>query len=195
MVVRGAMVLICQLIVLWVLHSNDLMDTWLLGAIWDKLLRIYENPSMLVFPAHLWNLCLRELCMPSSSHWCLHALILLEFLVSQPSHALYCYPRETYPILPSIRGLPRLNPVYLRRYNAFSSEEIVIIVNAWNLVELRVSASLHALNEWIGVFINTMLWGSIVTNTTAALVVQLVYSLLHLSNTLRYLRFVLKILH
>ena len=40
-----------------------------------------------------------------------------------------------------------------------------------------------------------MLRGSIITNTTAALVVQLVYSLLHLSNTLRYLRFVLKILH
>ena len=40
-----------------------------------------------------------------------------------------------------------------------------------------------------------MLRGSIITNTTAALVVQLVYSLLHLSNTLRYLRFVLEILH
>ena len=149
MVVRSAMILVYQLIVLRVLHSNDLIDTWLLGAIWDKLLRIYENPSMLVFPAHLGNLCLRELCMSRSPHWCLHALVLHEFLVSQSSHALYCYPRETYLILPSIRGLSWLNPVYLRRYNAFSSEEVVIIVNAWDLVELRVSASLHALNEWV----------------------------------------------
>ena len=171
MVVRSAMVLVCQLIVFWVLHSNDLMDTWLFGAIWDKLLRIYENPSMLVLPAHLWDLCLRELRMSSSSHWCLHALILLEFLVSQPSHALYCYPRETYPILPSIRGLPRLNPVYLRRYNAFPSEEVVIIVNTRDLVELWVSASFNALNERVRVFVSTMFWRCIITYTTAAFMV------------------------
>ena len=149
MVVRSAMVLVYQLIVLRVLHSNDWMDTRLFGAFFDKLLRIYENPSVLVFPAHLRDLCLRELCMSRSPHWCLHALILLEFLVSQPSHALYCYTRETNPILPSIRGLTRLNTVYLRRYDAFSPEEVVIIINTWDLVELRVSASLHALNEWI----------------------------------------------
>ena len=95
MVIRSAMVFIYQLIVLRVLHSNDWMDTWLLGAFFDKLLRIYQNPSMLVFPAHLRDLCLRELCMSRCSHWCLHALILLEFLVSQSSHALYCYTRET----------------------------------------------------------------------------------------------------
>ena len=85
--------------------------------------------------------------------------------------------------------------MYLRRYNAFPSEEVVIIVNTWDLVKLRVSASFYALNERVRVFVSAMFWRCIIAYTTAAFMVQLVYSLLHLSYTLRYLRFVLKILH
>ena len=52
MVVRSAMVFIYQLIVLRVLHSNDWMDTRLLGAFFDK----YSDLGANCLQLHIFNL-------------------------------------------------------------------------------------------------------------------------------------------
>ena len=81
----------------------------------------------------------------------------------------------------------RVYAVYLQWHYAVPAKQIVVIVDTWYLVELRVSTALHALYEVVLVLVHAVLGGRVIADVTAALLVQLLNDLLHLGHPLRQL--------
>ena len=82
----------------------------------------------------------------------------------------------------------------LQWHYTFSTKQVIVIVDTWYFVQLWMSVALYTLDEMILVLIYAVLRGCIVTNSTAALLVQLLDDLLHLGHTLRQFLFVSEIL-